>query len=99
MTALLMIVGVFAVSIVGIIWKGYVLSILWAWFAVPVFGLPALGIAAAIGVALVISFLTHQYVYTEDERGPAAKFGAMFGAAFLYPLIVLTTGWIVKGFM
>jgi hypothetical protein len=39
---------------------GIVLSVLWTWFAVPIFGLPSLGIAAALGVSLVWNWLCPQ---------------------------------------
>ena len=53
MPEILVSVGVFVVVFIGIgallvplaILRGWVLSILWGWFMVPVFGLPALGIA------------------------------------------------------
>ena len=54
------VVGVLGLLIVGSMWKGYVLTILWAWFVVPTFSLPELAIAPAIGLAMVVSYLTHQ---------------------------------------
>lgn len=38
------------------IYNGAVLTLLWRWFAVPVFGLPELSIPAAIGIILILDF-------------------------------------------
>ncbi len=40
--------------------RGITLSILWGWFAVPIFGLPPLSVTQAIAVSLVVGFLFHQ---------------------------------------
>lgn len=37
-------------------WKGWVLSKLWGWFLVPL-GAPRIGVVAAAGVLMVVSFL------------------------------------------
>lgn len=43
-----------------IILRGYVLVELWSWFIVPTFGLRPLTFAQALGVSLVVAFLTHE---------------------------------------
>lgn len=54
--------GVMTVAFVavGALIDGWVLSILWGWFMVPVFHLPSLAIAPAIGIALMIGLLTRE---------------------------------------
>jgi len=88
------VVAVLAVCTVGIIWRGYVLSIVWAWFMVGTFGLPALSVAQAIGVALVGSALTHRYV-------PSTKGGSLEPIADMVfaPLLILAAAWVVRGFL
>ena len=49
--------GMFVVSILGIIFSGYVISELWLWFAVPL-GIVAISVAEAIGLQLLVSSLT-----------------------------------------
>jgi len=80
--------------------NGWVLSILWGWFIVGLFGLPVLTIAPAIGVGLVVTFLTHQHVENKNRDGDADNelarvlgytFGRLFGT--------LLVGWIVTLFM
>jgi hypothetical protein len=78
--------------------RGWVLSILWRWFAVPMFGLPGIGIAEAVGVALIVAMLTHEHrrepksESTSDSLTDAA-------AVFLRPLFALLVGWVAKGFV
>jgi hypothetical protein len=74
-------------------WQGYVLSVLWGWFFVPTFGVPALSVPAAFGVALVVRFLTHQH--NDDERASTVKMTAMA----LNPAVALCFGWVVKQWM
>lgn len=47
--------------------NGWVLSILWGWFAVPTFGLPTLSIPAAVGTALTVGFITQSVTAKRDE--------------------------------
>lgn len=99
MEILLAFVGITAMLVIGSIWRGYVFSVLWKWFIVPIFGLPLLSIPVAIGIALVASFLAYQYHYVKDERSESEKlFGAM-GIMMFYPALVLLIGWIVTLFL
>jgi hypothetical protein len=95
------VLGLLALSIaLGSMWRGYVFSVLWGWFIVPIFHLPALGIASAIGIALVISFLTYQVSTPHgDDQGVAEKLSSNLTLSFLYPLICLLVGWVVTWFM
>ena len=99
MTAIFILAVAVAVSVGGYIWKGYVLSILWKWFIVAFFGLPALTIPMAIGLTLIASFLTAQYYHNTDDRDPWSKLGTAVGHEFFYPLVVLGIGWIVLQFL
>lgn len=48
--------GVLAV-IASMLLNGYAFSVLWGWFIVPVFGVPALSVMQAVGIATLISML------------------------------------------
>ena len=86
--------------IVSPIWRGYVLSKLWLWFIVSTFGAAPLGIAQSIGLALVVSFLTHQAdSYEDKEKSANAKIAQAVAITFLSPAMALLIGWIVKGFL
>lgn len=93
-------VGLLALMVLSSMWKGYVLMILWAWFVVPTFGLPALAIAPAIGLAMVVSFLTYQ---SDASKEPECEFSERMAKAvaraLLTPAFVLGIGWVVRQFM
>lgn len=92
--------GFLALIPLSAMWRGYVLTVLWAWFVMPTFGLPALGIAPAIGLALVVSFLTHQSDAAKKPEGDfAERMATAVAYAFLLPLLVLGIGWVVHQFM
>lgn len=81
------------ISLTAII-NGWALSILWGWFFVPVLHLPSISIPQAIGISLVVSFLTHQYRKTEQKDNYEE---IMY--AFVKPVTALVIGYIVKSFL
>lgn len=94
--------GLFGLAALGAIWSGYVLTILWAWFVMPIFGLPALAIAPAIGLAVVAGYLTHQYVpkaAKPDGDGKWDETGRAIAHMAFKPAFALLVGWIVKQWM
>ena len=95
----IIITALFAI-IVSSIWRGYALSKLWLWFIVSTFGAAPLGIAQGIGLALVVSFLTHQVdTYVDKSKSATERMAAGVLIAFLSPATALLIGWIVKGFL
>lgn len=96
--------GVFTATILGFVWaaawSGFTLSVLWGWFVVPMFGLPALSVAQAYGIALVVR--AAKGLDTRTEKSPDS-FGVVLGKAFvLAPLISgfsLLFGWVAKSFI
>lgn len=79
------------------IFSGFVLSILWGWFAVPAFGLPALTIPLAMGIMLVVSYMTKQADFNNQDREDYQK--RMNVVSIVKPLGALAVGWVVKFFM
>lgn len=77
------------------VWRGYVLSILWSWFIVPAFGLPALTVPLAIGLSLLVGFLTAQRLKKDKDF----DWGAAIGHLIFGPAMVLLIGWCVTRFM
>ena len=77
--------GLFVAAVVA---RGLVLTVLWGWFAVPVFGLPALGVASAIGLSVLL-------VYTLN----CAKTKGSLGDVFLQALSALGAGWVIHLFL
>lgn len=75
--------------------NGFVLSTLWGWFIVPTFlGAPELGIVPAIGISLVVNYMTSHYTGKDDR-----SIGAQFTYMVMYPALALLIGWIVHLFM
>lgn len=92
-------VGILVMAVVEILLKGWVLTFLWDWFAVP-FGLPSLGVAHAIGLAALVGLLTHQVTNCKTEDGDISDaIGRWIGSGLLGPLLILGVGYIVNSFM
>lgn len=93
------IAGVTALLVLRVILSGWVLSVLWGWFLVPTLDLPQISIVQALGISLVIGYLTHQYI---DCQKPERKKSEEIAAGIImliYPLIALFIGWIFHLFM
>lgn len=84
-----------------IAWRGYVLSVLWAWFVVTTFEAPALSIPAAIGLSLVVGFLTQQYqqTKTDNDQDQTIRIIVGLGITIGAPAFALLMGWIVRWFL
>ena len=79
------------------IFSGFVLSILWGWFAVPAFGLPALTIPLAMGIMLVVSYMTKQADFNNQDREDYQK--RVNVVMIVKPLAALVVGYVIKSFM
>ena len=75
----------------GLIFEGYVLSIVWGWFLVP-FGLPHISVPWAIGLSVAASIMM------PTPRGKATTFELWF-ALLLKPLLILLIAWVCKQWM
>lgn len=93
------IVGVGLLMVLSSIFNGYALSVLWGWFVVPTFGAPALGVVPAIGVAMAVSYLTHQMHDCQEETTFGETIAKGTAMAVLKPSFALFFGWIVHLFM
>ena len=84
------------------VWRGYVLAILWAWFAVPTFGLPPLSIPFAIGLTLVARMVVGSSQTgreAEKPMTPREKLWNSFSVIVIVPALILLIGWIVRQFV
>jgi hypothetical protein len=82
-----------------LVWQGYAATKLWAWFAVPLLGLPALGLWAMVGLALVVGIVWPTYPSDYAKREFDSKWEKAFPlmVAMLRPAFALLIGWIVRG--
>lgn len=82
------------------IWNGYALSVLWSWFVVPTFEVRPLSVPAAIGIAAVVGYLTHQVDdYTDKEKTRSQRFLEAIIIGLARPAFALAFGWVVYQFM
>lgn len=81
----------------GAAWSGYTLSVLWGWFMAPTFGLPALSVAQAYGVALVVRVA--KGFDMRSDKNPDS-FGVAVAKSFvIVPFacgLFLLFGWVAK---
>jgi len=75
------------------LYRGWVLTILWMWFIVPL-GVPEIGIAHAWGISMIIGMLTATHIYKEDKN-PVKSFTNLIFA----PLILLAFAYVIHSFM
>lgn len=78
--------------------NGYTICTLWAWFAVPTFGLPSLTIAQALGLSLTVSYFSIQQT-EKTEAGFTEKLIKAMTQIILKPAIFLSLGWIYLQFI
>lgn len=78
-----------------IIWRGYVLSVLWRWFVVPL-GVPTLGVAHAVGIATTVYLLRKGSKREEIDREYIIRATA---TSIVAPATALLIGWLAHGWM
>jgi hypothetical protein len=96
------IVSTIAIATYSALMGGWALSTLWSWFIVKTFDAPPLGIASAIGLSLVVHYMTiHPKPKTEEEAERKYWEDLLFAAvvATFKPLVTLSIGAIVKLWM
>ena len=91
-----------AIVVLGAIMRGFVLKKLWGWFVIPLFpSAPAVSIAQAIGISLVVGYLTHQDSESKSESSASSAKGVMAFALlglFIQSAIVFLFGWVTHLF-
>jgi hypothetical protein len=76
-------------TILALIWWGWVFTRLWAWFVAPTFKLPELSVFTAIGLQLVVGLL--YYTPATDVDFNAAALASSLKVSWF----VLVTAWVV----
>lgn len=102
LTCFLLIVLIFIVPTLSSITNGYVLTVLWEWFVVPLFLVPSLSIPYAIGLVLVVGILINRKSLVKNEKKyeeTSELVAAIFADIFLIPAIFLFIGWVLTKFI
>lgn len=84
---------------IGAFWGGFVLTKLWFWFVVPTFHLPLLTLPSAIGLSLVVSYMTSRPDFSVSEQSWSKLFATLLAHVTITPLVALVFGAIVKSYM
>lgn len=90
-------IGIVILLGIGYVFSGYALSVLWGWFIVPVFELPELSVVPAIGIIIVVGYLTKQYDINEKDKNESlgTRFSKDFVKFIFMPAYSLFLGYIV----
>lgn len=101
MEAIGIIVCVLFLTFVSTVLRGYALSKLWEWFIVATFSLPSINIPTAIGISLIVSFLTAKVSTRKDDQTEDfyVQLSKSTLVGLMLPLIALFMGWIVTFWM
>ena len=87
----------------GSLVRGLVFVKLWDWFLVPNLGAPTIGVAQALGVALLIGILTDHSTNPALKENPESSATMLMAKALMesicYSLMILILGAIYHGFM
>jgi hypothetical protein len=78
---------------VAIIWRAWVLMVMWEWFVSP-FGAAAIGMAHAAGLSLLLGYVTKEGAKTEEKT-----LGDHIATALVGPGLALAFGWVFHAFM
>lgn len=79
--------------------NGLVLQQLWGWFVIPLFHLPALSLAFAIGLAAVVKLLTHHQITSRKDETLSETVGASISHGLVNPVFVFLVGWAAHLFI
>jgi hypothetical protein len=73
---------------------GWALSLLWKWFVLPTFHIPAPSVAVCVGIVAGFVLLTHQR--RTNEKSSTLEECAY---SFCQTLFIVAVGFVAKGFM
>lgn len=79
--------------------EGWVISVLWRWFIVTTFGLPAMSVVAAIGVVIFFRSVITPQPAVRCEHKQEAKSWFQISCSVIRPLLFLAFGAIWHCFM
>jgi len=96
-------VGIIILAVIGVVggalMQGWALSTLWAWFIVPLFGVPLMPVGYAIGVSLLVGTLLFNTSTPKSNMTTSEQIGLVIGKVFVAPILSVFMGWIVLQFM
>ena len=85
--------------ILGSILHGWALTILWRWFVVATFHAPALTLAQAMGIFLLVGLFRNNPPTQKNDDTAIDRVAKAIGGMLFSPLVSLGIGLIVKQFL
>ena len=80
--------------------SAFALCKMWGWFITPAFDLPGIGMTTAIGISLIVGYLTKkESVDNKNDDSYGVTLVKGFIVATKKPGFFLFTGWVVTLFM
>lgn len=104
MKNIMFVVATLVIAVLFTIYTAYVLSVLWGWFILPVFGISSPSIALIMGILLLIGIVRYditKHTNTDKQDGnPLAKLlSNTIAVGFLVPSVSLLMGKIYTLFL
>lgn len=96
MASLAIFIAIFAIYPFALVWKAYVLVVMWAWFVQPDTGLAAPSIYATAGMLLILSLAIYRHHPQPKDRTGVEQFSEAIAHGFFLPLFALGTAWVWK---
>jgi len=90
-------IGQLLIAVGTTVWRGYVLSVMWAWFIVATFGMPAITVPVAVGIMYGVMLFKHMPSKIETDN--RQEYSTLLVFDVIAPAVVLLFGWIAKAFM
>jgi hypothetical protein len=87
----------FAIAPLSWFLYGWAVSLMWAWFVVPVFALPELSIWQAAGLSMLVKLTTFEI--TGKEATTDSEYWARFVASLVFPMLMVASSWVIKTFL
>jgi hypothetical protein len=78
-------------------WNGFVFQKLWEWFIVERFSQTPLSLPSAIGIGVLVGYITKQPDFTKENR--EQPWWVAFLISMLWPLVALFVGYIAHLFL
>jgi len=99
-----LVIGFLVMVPINLVIYGWILSKLWLWLIVPTFGVQPLKVMQAIGINLVIGFVTLRSSKEEDEaedddREPEDHAIEIVKKLVAIPGAFLLLGWVISNFL
>ncbi len=74
--------------------RAWATQVLWGWYIVPLFGLPSLPFAGALGVMLIIGYLTSGATPSDVATDDTTKVASFLVNGFVMPFFAIGLGWL-----